>query len=141
MGNSSGAARGGAFLLMSGMIFACQAGYTEPEGAAQEAQAAGSGPAVPPSLPAAATLPAQADEVRLTISSAPLEVEIFADGVFAGLSPVVLRYPRSKRRLALQFHKEGYLDATQEVSLERDVPVIAKLRPAKKRGATSSRTE
>lgn len=84
-------------------------------------------------LPASGPLPLQPEatpKVTLTISSDPEEVEIYVDGEFVGVAPLPVMYPRdATKTVTLTFKKEGYIDAEQKITLERDVPIIARLTP------------
>jgi hypothetical protein len=71
-------------------------------------------------------------DVTLTISSDPEGVEVYLDGELKGVTPTRLTLPKSDdKKAALTFKKEGYIDASQEVPLSGDVPVIARLAETK----------
>ena len=113
------------FLL--GMICSCERSYTPKQ---REVDATNT-TTTSTSLRAITTsTPAEPERVNITFSSDPPAVDIWMDGVFIGVSPKVIVVPKANTEVTLEFKKEGYITATQKLTLDANRPVIARLRAA-----------
>jgi PEGA domain len=116
---------------MFGMICGCERSYTP-----QQNEVAGTltpttlTSVLPTSL--ATSTPAAPEKVNITFSSDPPAVDIWMDGVFIGVSPKVVTLAKTSQEVTLEFKKEGYVTATQKLTLDANRPVIAKLRASSK---------
>jgi serine/threonine-protein kinase len=85
----------------------------------------------PAPVPAAAPAPPPAPVlVRQTIESSPPGAEVLQGEVALGTTPLVRAVARAPGRTTLRLRKEGYVEASVEVSTEGDTMVSAALAPA-----------
>jgi hypothetical protein len=110
-----------ALVVTLGMICACEGGYTPKTEQTPQ-------PTTTKPVAASVSAPAEPERVNITFSSDPPGVDIWIDGVFTGVSPKVVSMPRGNREVLLEFKKDGYVTASQKVTLDQNRPVIAKLR-------------
>jgi hypothetical protein len=116
-----------ACLFLCGMICSCDRGYTP---VPNEVGIAATQSIVAPVSLKAVSIPAEPEKVNITFSSDPPAVEIWMDGVFIGVSPKVVSLLKENKEVTLEFKKDGYVTATQKMTLDANRPVIAKLRAA-----------
>ncbi len=68
----------------------------------------------------AATPPTHVEQVRWTLSSRPSGAEVVHEGKVLGQTPFTRDFPRGAARVVLVLRREGYQEASVELSMERD---------------------
>lgn len=113
--------------LAFGMICGCERSYTPQKNEVAATKSITTSTSLSAASLSASTEPAR---VNITFSSDPPAVDIWMDGVFIGVSPKVVTLPKTNKEVTLEFKKDGYVTATQKLTLDANRPVIAKLRVA-----------